>query len=246
MGDFDAYWQAGQRIVAGEPLYFTPADHADPTIYRYAPWFAWAWAPLTFLPYYLVQAVWAILLAAAGWYAVWRVKGHPVIFLLGPSMLAAVWYGNVQALMLAGLVFGLERRSGPAWIALAASLKAVPLLLVLVYLGRREWSKAAWTLGLTAALVAPMLLYDLSAYPAAGQMIGLAREAPLAWGAGALLGAGLTLHLARTRYAWLAASATVLLALPRFAPYELSLLLPAVSRSPEPTHRASRPEPHPR
>ena len=61
-------------------------------------------------------------------------------------------------------MWGVERRSGPIWIALGASLKAVPLALALVYAGRGEWRKAAVAAGLTALLVAPMLLFDLSGY----------------------------------------------------------------------------------
>jgi hypothetical protein len=227
LGDFDAYWQAGERIRAGELLYFTPTDPLDGTIYRYAPWFAWLWAPLTFLPETLVKAAWAVGLAGAGIYALHRVYRHPVVFLLGPAMLASVYYGNVQALMVAGLVFGLERRTGPLWIALAASLKAVPILFVLVYLGRREWGKAAWTLGLTALLVVPMGLYDLSGYPIGGQSVGLSVSAPALWIALTLAGIGATIYLARSRYAWLAAATTVLVALPRFASYEMTLLLPS-------------------
>ena len=241
LGDFDAYWQAGERIRSGAPLYFTPPDHLDATIYRYAPWFAWAWAPLTYLPEQLVKAAWAVLLVMAGVYSLHRVWRHPVIFLLGPAMLAAVYYGNVQALMVAGLVFGLERRSGPLWIALAASLKAVPILFVLVYLGRREWPKAAWTLGLTALLVAPMLAYDLSAYPVNGQGAGLYVAAPVMWGILWISAGGATILFARTPYRWLAASAAVLFALPRFAPYEMTLLLAARSR-PRTPPRLRRPE----
>lgn len=224
LGDFDAYWQAGVRLRDGSPLYFTPANHADSTIYRYAPWFAWVWVPLTLLPMPLVQAAWLTALLAAGAFALWPMRSHPVVLLLGPPMLAATYYGNVQALMVAALAYGLGRRSGPGWIALTASLKAVPLLFVLVYVGRRQWSAAALTIGLTLVLVAPMLLYDLSGYPARGQAIGLAAEAPAVWVGVASACAATTLRLARTRYAWLAAASTVLVALPRFAPYDLSFM----------------------
>ena len=70
----------------------------------------------------------------------------------------------MQPLLVLGLMWGVERRSGPLWIALGASLKGVPLLLALVYAGRGEWRRAAMALGLTAVLVAPALLFDLSHY----------------------------------------------------------------------------------
>ena len=44
--DADAYWQAALRIRDGLPLY--GGSRLDETqIYRYAPWFAYAWLPLT-------------------------------------------------------------------------------------------------------------------------------------------------------------------------------------------------------
>lgn len=60
------------------------------------------------------------------------------------------------------LVWGVERRSGPLWIAIGASLKAVSLLLALVYAGLGEWRRAGLALLLTAVMVAPAFLYDLS------------------------------------------------------------------------------------
>jgi hypothetical protein len=231
MSDFGGYWQAGDRLRAGAPLYFTPANGLDPAIYRYAPWFAWLWVPLTYLPRGLVELGWLISLSAAAGYALWPLRASPAMLLLAPSAIAAVYYGNVQMLLVAGLVYGLPRQSGPLWIALAASLKAVPILLVLVYLGRREWAKAAWTLGLTGLLVGPMLVYDLTAYPIGRQAVGLAAMAPPVWVALTVLGAAATIAASRSRYGWLAASATLLLATPRFALYELNLLAVGVPRN---------------
>jgi hypothetical protein len=74
-------------------------------------------------------------------------------------------YGNVQALMVAGIVWGLQRPSGPVWVALAASLKVAPILFALHYLRRREWRKLGLTLGLTAALWIPMLAFNWTDYP---------------------------------------------------------------------------------
>lgn len=60
-----------------------------------------------------------------------------------PILIGISAVGNAQALMVAWLVWGAERRSGPLWIALAASLKAVPILFAIVYIGRRQWG--AWS-----------------------------------------------------------------------------------------------------
>ena len=63
-------------------------------------------------------------------------------------------------------MLGVERRSGPLWIALAASMKIFPILLALVYAGRRQWWAFGATVVITAFLWLPaFLLYDLSTYP---------------------------------------------------------------------------------
>src|SRR3972149_6330968 len=47
--DVAAYWEAAERIRAGEPLYVAGAANAS-DLYRYAPRVAYVWGPLTFLP----------------------------------------------------------------------------------------------------------------------------------------------------------------------------------------------------
>ena len=46
--DADAYWHAAQRLRDGQALYGGPRGD-ETEIYRYAPWFAFAWVPLTYL-----------------------------------------------------------------------------------------------------------------------------------------------------------------------------------------------------
>ncbi len=48
--DANAYWQAGLRLRAGEPLYPALTSAEGSEIYRYAPWFAWLAVPWTYLP----------------------------------------------------------------------------------------------------------------------------------------------------------------------------------------------------
>jgi hypothetical protein len=144
----------------------------------------------------------------------------------------------VQPLLIAALVHGLERRSGPVWIGLVASLKAVPILYALIYIGRGEWLRAALAVAATAALTAPFLLYDLANYPAGSgdSPSPLIALSPLLWGAAVVALAGLTLWLARRRARldrW-AASVTVLAALPRITLLDLPQLLVAI----RPDHRA--------
>ena len=47
--DVSAYWEAANRLRDGDPLYQARAANAS-DLYRYAPWFATAWIPLTYLP----------------------------------------------------------------------------------------------------------------------------------------------------------------------------------------------------
>ena len=162
MGDIGIYWDAGQRIISGEPLYPGDAPFAS---YRYAPWFAWMWAAFSALPYWLVAIAWqAALLVACVFVALpflrRGVVGLAFAGLMVPLLFAVSAGGNVQALLVVSLLYGMNRRSGPLWIAVAASLRATPILFVAVYAARREWTRFWLTLGLTAILVAPMLLYE--------------------------------------------------------------------------------------
>ena len=239
MDDFGAYWNAGRNIGFDDPLYQPSGE------YRYAPWFAWVWAPLTAMPEPAVRVGWyAVLLAAsasvllpmirfglAGWCSAGVLS---VFFVDGAAT------GNVSPLMAAVLFHGLPRRAGPLAIALCASLKAVPIVLVLVYVGRRQWRAAGGTLLLTALLVAPMLLYGLGGFAVRPMptMYGLGTT-PVLWIATAAAAALAALLLARTRYAWLAGSIAGLAASPHLFLHYFALLAPGLAgvRSDAPERR---------
>lgn len=234
--DVAAYWNAAERLREGQPLYAGAAANAS-ELYRYAPWFAAAWIPLTYLPHDAVAAVWVGLMVAAAVLSVLPLlrrgpAGWAAFALFAPLQLIGAAFGNVQPLLVLGLLWGVERRSGPLWIALGASLKGVPLLLVLVYAGRGEWRRAAIALGLTVVLVVPALLFNLSGYstqPGPNQM-SLAAVSPILWISVALLAMAGTWALARSRFAWLAGSAAMIAALPRLLVYETGFLLVGLAR----------------
>ena len=159
-----AYWEAGLRLRAGAPLYVGDVGVAT---YRYAPWFAFLWVPLTYLPQSGLTVVWVAVLGAATVLLIW-----PMARLGTASSQAAaavvgllVWHGaldgNVEPLLALGLARGITTRWAPLAIAVAASLKFSPLVFA-VMLPRRG---VAWTLGLAAVLTLPTFLYDLSGYP---------------------------------------------------------------------------------
>ena len=92
----------------------------------------------------------------------------------------------------------------------------------------------AWRWAVTAILVAPMLLFDLSGYSTdigAGQMSLLTVSAPL-WVFVTAAALAATWVLARTRYAWVAGAAAMIVALPRFLLYEIGFVLVGLARAP--------------
>jgi hypothetical protein len=140
--------------------------------------------------------------------------------------------GNVSPLMAAALFFALPTRVGPLAIAACASLKMFPILLVLVYVGRRDWRSTATTMALGAFLVAPMLLYDLSQIDPQPLLTtyGLG-TVPVVWITGTLLGAALTLSLSTGRYSWLVGSVASLIASPHLFLHYFTMLAPAATAS---------------
>lgn len=243
LSDAGAYWQAAIRLREGGELYpaLSSVDASD--VYRYAPWFAWLAVPWTFLPVQVAGAAWSVVLLVASAVALGplvRVRAWALVTLFAPILVGISAVGNVHPLLIAGLVLGVERRSGPLWVALAASLKIFPLLLVLVYAGRRQWWRFGASLAFTALLWAPALLYDLSNYAVeAGQAASIYAVPVLYFGVlGLAIGA--TLALASTRYGWLTGATTVVLALPRLFVYDVTYLILGALPATRSTSRSAR------
>lgn len=223
--DMNAYWDAGLRLRMGGSLYPPVADVLASEVYRYSPWFAWVWAPITVLPREIVNVVWSVILLAASVAAVWPLARRgawiAVAFFL-PILIGISAGGNVHALLVAVLVLGVERRSGPLWIGVAASLKLVPALFVLTYVGRRQWGRALATAAITGVLLAPYLFYDLTNYVTTAGGAALLWDWPIVYGIVVTAAVGSALWLARGRHAWLASAAAVVLALPRSFLYDVT------------------------
>lgn len=254
--DMASYVWAGEAWrTTGNPYTAAPVIIDDNPIYRYAPWFAIPWIGLSLLPEQVLELGWTAamvgcaLLAVVPLFRAFGVRAIPVAgFFLG-WLIAIGLNGNVQPALVALLAWGVERRWGPFAIALAASLKAVPILYVIVYAGRGEWRKVAWTIGLTVPLVAPMLLFEIPALNlAAGESYSLFGVSPLVWGIVAAGCALVALAAARTRYAWLASGVAVLMSLPRAFIYDITFMLPGLSERPGKTRptRSAAPDASPR
>jgi hypothetical protein len=228
MTDAGAYWNAAMRLREGQDLYPVVPNVEASDVYRYSPWFAWVAVPFTFLPIQVAGALWSAILIGASTMAVVPLARRRLwlgVIFFWPMLIGISAIGNVHALMIAALVLGIERRSGPLWIAMAASLKAFPIVLVLVYIGRREWARAVASLTLTGVLVAPFLLYRLDHYPTSAGGAAVLIAWPSVYTIIIAVSMAATLLLTRTKWAWLAGATTVCLALPRFFVYDITYLL---------------------
>jgi hypothetical protein len=234
--DAGAYYDAAVRLTHGAPLYpaVNPEAHE---VYRYAPWFAVAWIPLTALPRDLALHLWSLAMLGCSVAAVWPLLRSAtwarvaLAALAGQTLVETAMFGNAHPLVVALLVWTVGRRSFPVWVGVAASIKFVPLAFVLVWAGRREWAKAAVAVAVAAVLFAPMLLFDLSNYvtdPGTG-LLSLYSLSPALWLAGALVAFGATVWLSvrGSRYAWVGAALLMFLGPPRVVLSYLAFLLVA-------------------
>jgi hypothetical protein len=236
--DVTAYLNAAERLREGVTPYAAGAANAS-DLYRYAPWFAAAWIPATFLPPETVAAGWVGLMIAAALLSTFPLLRHgptgwAAFAFFAPLQLQGAVFGNVQPLLVLVLLWGAERRSGPLWVALGASLKAVPLALALVYAGRGEWRRAGLAVLLTAVLVVPMLFFDLSGYSTdpGPRQDSLAGVSILLFVPVALVTLAATYLLARTKYAWASGGLAMVASLPRLLSYEAAFMLVGLTRPP--------------
>lgn len=236
--DWRTYLAAAERVAAGGPIYewTSGAEH----VYRYAPWFAYALVPFLALPRSAADVIWSGLVLAGTAAAViplvrQRTWAALALAMLGAGLLMRVAStGNVNPILIGALVAGLQTRAGPLVVALAASLKAAPLLFAAVYLAERRWMAAGLAVGLTLVLVVPMAWLGYEITP--GPSESLFGVSPIAWFVAALaaLAALAILAASRSRHAALAAGAAAYLALPRSFVYDIALVLPgAAARSPD-------------
>jgi hypothetical protein len=226
LSDSTAYWNAAMRLREGAPLYPTGVNVEASDVYRYAPWFAWLTVPFTYLPQWVAGAVWSLVLVAACVAAMIPLARRGAwiqVAFFFPILIGISAFGNVQALLVASLVWTMERWSGPAWIGVAASLKIFPILFALTYLGRGQWVRALVAIAVAAMLWAPALLYDLRGYVTEAGQAGLFGNT-LVWVVVAAVVAATALPLARTWGGWIASAAAVVLAAPRFFIYDVTYL----------------------
>src|SRR5436190_21563608 len=67
LADVRAYYDAGARLNAGQPIYIQTATVDDPNFYRYPPLLAIFFRPLALLPYPAAAAIWeGVVIASFG------------------------------------------------------------------------------------------------------------------------------------------------------------------------------------
>lgn len=226
--DADAYWHAAQRIRDGQALYGGPRGD-ETEIYRYAPWFAFAWVPLTYLGQGSAYVVWRGILLLSTLVAIWPLIRRPtpasltLAVLMGGLLVSNLPAANVTPLIVACLVAGIRSRAGPVLLGLAGSLKIFPLVLVVGYLAERRWLAAVAAIGVAAVLWLNILAFDLSLFTQIGGPsfyvggVSLFGVSTLLWLPVAVAVAGVMIGLAvrGSRWTWLAAGAAIPLAVPR-------------------------------
>jgi hypothetical protein len=241
LADAHAYYEAAARLNAGQALYPPGLDPSGNHIYLYPPLLAVVLRPLALLPFEWFAAAWEAIVVVAfvlllqhlgvrrrsTWLAV-GILGVPIGWAL------TVAQAHLPLTLLVAL--------GQPWsIAVAANLKLFPALIVLWWLGRRDWEAAAafamWSglLVLAQAVLEPagsFAYFQSVGFEQLGEVRNISPYtiSPLLWGGLLVVGCLAVLGAARTRWGWPVAVAVATLAPPRLLVYMLSGLLAAVRR----------------
>jgi hypothetical protein len=240
IADARAYYDAATRLNHGQALYPAGIDPSTNLVYLYPPLLAIVLRPLALLPFGIFALVWeAIVLISfallvkqlGGGRRVWIAIG-----LLGIPIGWALSVGQAQVPMTLLLAIG-----QPWSIAFAANIKIFPALIALWWIGKRDYESFVafiiWMglIGLVEFLLEPAGTLAFLQGGVSLAQLGDVRNispfawaSPLAWSAIVLVGALVTVALARTKWGWAAAVTFATLASPRLLVYMLTGLLAAV------------------
>ncbi len=243
LADVHAYYDAGARLNAGQPLYDQPAGVDEAAFYRYPPLLAILFRPLALLPFGVAAAIWMAVLAVMFAATLIRLDlRRPLsLFLVCALALPTGWslvIGQAQVAVTLFLALGM-----PWAIAIAANLKVFPILAAVWWLGRRDWKALGWLAASMAGLIAFQLVLapaDTIAYLSflrldqVGSVVSLSPYAfsPVLWAALVVAGTAFAIWAAPRRYGWAAAVTLSVLASPRLLLYQLSSLV-AAARDPD-------------
>jgi len=239
LADVHAYYDAGARLNAGQPLYVQPAGVDDAAFYRYPPLLAILFRPLALLPFGFAAAIWMTLIALMFVATLVRLdlRRPLTLFVVCALALPIGWsivIGQAQVAVTLLLALG-----SPWAVAIAANLKVFPILVAVWWLGRRDWRPLGWLAVWVAALIGVQLVLapsDTLAYISflrldqVGSVISLSPYAisPLLWAAMVIALVVLAIWSAPRRYGWAVAVTLSVLASPRLLLYQLSSLVAGV------------------
>lgn len=256
--DIKRYYLAGQRLNDGLPLYGQTSADTTAT-YLYPPLLAILFRPLALLPLPVVDVIWEAVVLASFALTLRRIGlSRPVLLVLSWLALPIGWalaIGQIEPVLTLLLAVG-----APWAVALAGSVKLLPWLAAVFWIARRDWMAlarlVAWVVALfvlqlavapqdTLAFLRLEWLHDTFAVNA----VGLWVVSPVLWAAVALVAGAAALAYGRTRFAWAAAVAFIVLANPRLLVYQLTALVAAFggprAPAPEPSIATSRAEAKP-
>ena len=238
LADVAAYYDAGDRLNRGLPLYVQTAATNTSQYYFYPPLLAIAFRPLALLPYPMAAAVWEGLLVVVLVGTI-RILGVNRTTALAIALLAlpigwALSIGQAQVLVTFLLAIG-----SPWAVALAAHLKVFPALVAVYWLGRRDWPAlrrfVLWTaaLGLVQLVLEPAGTVAFLSFPSfelVGEINNLSPYAlsPQIWAVFVAALVAVALLSARSRVGWAAAVSLSVFASPRLFSYMLMSLLAAL------------------
>jgi alpha-1,2-mannosyltransferase len=243
LADVHAYYDAGARLNAGQPLYAQPAGVDDAAFYRYPPLLAILFRPLALLPFAIAAAVWMVAVGLMFAATLVRIDiRRPVpLFAVCALALPIGWslvIGQAQVAVTLLLALG-----APWSVALATNLKLFPILVAIWWLGRRRWRSLLELLVWLVVLGAAQLVLEPAgtlAYPSflrldqVGNVVSLSpyAVAPWLWAVMVVAGGAVALWAAPRRWGWAAAVALAVLASPRLLLYQISSLV-AATRAPD-------------
>lgn len=177
-GDFNVYYRAGHRVLAGLAVY--PPDDSDRFLYALI--FAIAFAPLAALPRHLAQFIFFAVNAfalvefvlGAGVLLFGRERRLPAELVVVPVLLTFRFVGNniehgqinlpTLALIVWTIIYSRESRPRAAGVMLAAAILIKPFaLLAAIHLAiRRRFDTLGWAIAAAAALlVVPVVVFGV-------------------------------------------------------------------------------------
>ena len=157
LADVRAYYDAGARLNAGQPLYVPVADTNVPGSYHYPPLLAIVFRPLALLPYGPAAIIWEAVVVGATMLTFVRLGfRRAVLISAGLLAMAIAWtvaIGQAQALVTYLLAIG-----APWAVALATNLKLYPALVSVYWVGDVSGVASGGWAWLAAILVVQFVL----------------------------------------------------------------------------------------